>query len=60
MYVSEFEMNYANASLSKVSVSVSEVIRCKVQYCKEAKVRVNLETISDRFCTVRQSVNFYF
>jgi hypothetical protein len=29
MYASEFEMNYANASLSEVSASLSETIRCE-------------------------------
>jgi hypothetical protein len=33
-----FEVNYMNASLSEVSASLSEVIQCEVQYCKEAKV----------------------
>jgi len=60
VYANEFEVNYANASLSEVSASLSEVIQGKVQYCKEAKVQVNLDTISDQFCTVRWSVNLYF
>jgi len=53
VYMNEFEMNYADASLSKV-------IWGKVQYCEEAKVWANLDTISDWFCTVRWSVNLYF
>jgi hypothetical protein len=53
MYVSEFEMNYTNASLSEASASLSEAIQCEVRYCEVAKVQANLETISDRFGTVR-------
>jgi hypothetical protein len=60
VYVNEFEVNCMNVSLSEVSASLSEVIRSEVQYCKEAKVQVNLDTVSDQSCTVRQSVNFYF
>ena len=55
--VNEFEVNYTNMSLNEASVSVSKAIQCEVQYCKEVKVQVNLDTISDQFCTVRQSVN---
>jgi len=60
VYVNEFKVNYANASLSKVSMSLSEAIRRKVQYCEEAKVRMNLDTVSDQLCTVMQSVNLLF
>jgi len=48
-YVNEFEVNYTNMSVSKVSLSLSlsKTIQGEVQYCKEAKVQVTLATISD-------------
>ena len=53
VYANEFEVNYANASLSEVSASLSEVIQGVVQYCKEVNMTVFF-TKKTSFCDFLQ------
>ena len=61
--MNESDLNYANASVREASANESESERVESRRSttcsEEARVRANLDSISERFCTGWRSVNLF-